>query len=60
MAMDAGYQVNIDDFDSVQLSMFDVIRAYISKNLKTRRENKMQIIYYGAPGTGKVMLLMSW
>ena len=31
MAMDAGYQVNIDDFDSVQLSMFDVIRAYISK-----------------------------
>ncbi len=39
MAMDAGYQVNIDDFDSVQLSMFDVIRAYISKNLK-KQEGK--------------------
>lgn len=31
MAIDAGYQVNIDDFDNVHLSMFDVIRTYISK-----------------------------
>lgn len=31
MAIDAGYQVNIDDFDNVHFSMFDVIRTYISK-----------------------------
>jgi len=31
MAIDAGYQVNIDAFDNVQMGMFDVIRAYVSK-----------------------------
>lgn len=31
MAIDEGYRINIDDFDSVGLSMFDVIRTYISK-----------------------------
>lgn len=31
MAIDEGYQVNIDDFDNVHLSMFDAIRTYISK-----------------------------
>ena len=31
MAIDEEYRINIDDFDSVGLSMFDVIRTYISK-----------------------------
>lgn len=31
MAIDAGYQVNIDDFNGVTMNMFDVIRTYVSK-----------------------------
>lgn len=31
MAIDMGYGVNIEDFDSVNLSMFEIVRSYISK-----------------------------
>ena len=31
MSIDAGYQINIDAFDNLKTSMFDVIRMYISK-----------------------------
>lgn len=31
MAIDMGYDVNIEDFDSVNLSMFEIVRTYISK-----------------------------
>lgn len=31
MAIDMGYDVNIEDFDNVNLSMFEIVRTYISK-----------------------------